>query len=179
MLVFPWRSQHDYLQTSVQKTKAGTIVRTYPVQTDEDLASAKLLFEEYAESLDFDLDFQGFDQELANLPGEYAPPKGCLLLAEYEGQPAGCVALRALGQDICEMKRLYVRPEFRGLGIGRALAEAVIAQARNIGYTRMRLDTAPSMEAARTLYRSLGFRQISPYRYNPIEGAVFMESELR
>jgi len=154
------------------------MVRTYPVQTNEDLASAKLLFEEYAESLDFDLHFQGFDQELANLPGEYAPPKGCLLLAEYKKQLAGCVALRGLSEDICEMKRLYVRPEFRGLGIGSALAEAVIAQARNIGYTRMRLDTAPSMEAARELYRSLGFRQISPYRYNPIEGAIFMELEL-
>jgi ribosomal protein S18 acetylase RimI-like enzyme len=154
------------------------MVRTYPVQTNGDLASAKFLFEEYAESLDFDLDFQGFDEELANLPGEYAPPKGCLLLAEYKGQPAGCVALRGLSEDICEMKRLYVRPEFRGLGIGSALAETVIAQARNIGYTRIRLDTTPSMEAARTLYRSLGFRQISPYRYNPIEGAIFMELEL-
>lgn len=154
------------------------MLRTYPVQTNEDLASAKFLFEEYAESLGFDLDFQGFDEELANLPGEYAPPKGYLLLAEYEGQLAGCVALKQLEDPICEMKRLYVRPEFRGLGIGRALAEAVIAQARNIGYTRMRLDTAPSMEAARTLYRSLGFRQIGPYRYNPIEGAIFMELEL-
>lgn len=155
------------------------MVRTYPVQTNEDLASAKFLFEEYADSLDFDLDFQGFDEELANLPGEYAPPKGYLLLAEYKGQLAGCVALRGLTQNMCEMKRLYVRPEFRGLRIGRSLAQFVIEQARTIGYTYMRLDTAPSMQAARALYRSLGFRQISPYRYNPIEGAVFMELELR
>lgn len=154
------------------------MLKIFLVEKDQDLTSARQLLIEYADSLDFDLDFQGFDEELANLPGEYAPPKGYLLLAEYKGQPAGCVALRELEESICEMKRLYVRPEFRGLGIGKALAEAVIAQARNIGYTRMRLDTAPSMQAARALYRSLGFRQISPYRYNPIEGAVFMELEL-
>jgi ribosomal protein S18 acetylase RimI-like enzyme len=154
------------------------MVRIYPAQTNGDLASAKFLFEQYSESLDFDLDFQGFDQELANLPGDYAPPKGCLLLAEYKGQLAGCVALRQLEESMCEMKRLYVRPEFRGLGIGRALAQFVIEHARTIGYACVRLDTAPSMEAARTLYCSLGFRQISPYRHNPIEGAVFMELEL-
>jgi ribosomal protein S18 acetylase RimI-like enzyme len=154
------------------------VLKVFLVEKDQDVASARELFTEYADSLDFDLDFQGFDEELANLPGEFAPPKGCLLLAEYKGQLAGCVALRALSEDICEMKRLYVRPEFRGLGIGRALAEAVIAQGRNIGYTRIRLDTAPSMEAARALYLSLGFGQISPYRYNPIEGAVFMELQL-
>lgn len=154
------------------------MLKIFLVEKDRDVASARELFTEYADSLDFDLDFQGFDEEFANLLGEYAPPKGCLLLAEYKGQPAGCVAVRGLSEDICEMKRLYVRPEFRGLGIGRALAEAVIAQGRNIGYTRIRLDTAPSMQAARTLYRSLGFRQMSPYRYNPIEGAIFMELEL-
>lgn len=154
------------------------MLKIFLVEKDQDLTSARQLLIEYADSLDFDLDFQGFDEELANLPGEYAPPKGCLLLAEYKGQPAGCVALRQLEESICEMKRLYVRPEFRGLGIGRALAQFVIEQARTIGYTYMRLDTAPSMQAARELYRSLGFRQISPYRYNPIEGAVFMELEL-
>ena len=154
------------------------MLKIFLVEKDQDLTSARHLLIEYAESLDFDLDFQGFDQELANLPGGYAPPKGYLLLAEYEGQLAGCVALRGLSQNMCEMKRLYVRPEFRGLGIGRALAQFVIEQARTIGYTYMRLDTAPSMQAARALYLSLGFRQISPYRYNPIEGAVFMELEL-
>jgi len=147
-------------------------------ESGENLEQVKVLFEEYADSLDFDLCFQNFEEELSNLPGDYAGPAGYLLLAKYKGQPAGCVALRQLEEAICEMKRLYVRPEFRGLGIGSALAEAVIAQGRNIGYTRMRLDTAPSMQAARTLYRSLGFRQISPYRYNPIEGAIFMELEL-
>jgi ribosomal protein S18 acetylase RimI-like enzyme len=154
------------------------VLKIFLVEKDQDLTSARQLLIEYADSLDFDLDFQGFDEELANLPGEYAPPKGCLLLAEYKKQLAGCVALRGLSEDICEMKRLYVRPEFQGLGIGRALAQFVIEQARTIGYTYMRLDTAPSMQAARALYLSLGFRQISPYRYNPIEGAIFMELEL-
>jgi len=154
------------------------VLKIFLVEKDQDLTSARQLLIEYADSLDFDLDFQGFDEELANLPGDYVPPKGYLLLAEYKGQLAGCVALRQLEESICEMKRLYVRPEFRGLGIGKALAQFVIEQARTIGYTYMRLDTAPSMQAARALYLSLGFRQISPYRYNPIEGAVFMELEL-
>jgi len=154
------------------------VLKIFLVEKDQDLTSARQLLIEYADSLDFDLDFQGFDEELANLPGDYVPPKGCLLLAEHKGQLAGCVALRQLEESICEMKRLYVRPEFRGLGIGKALAQFVIEQARTIGYTYMRLDTAPSMQAARALYLSLGFRQISPYRYNPIEGAVFMELEL-
>lgn len=154
------------------------MLKIFLVEKDQDLTSARQLLIEYADSLDFDLDFQGFDEELANLPGDYVPPKGCLLLAEHKGQLAGCVALRQLEESICEMKRLYVRPEFRGLGIGKALAQFVIEQARTIGYTYMRLDTAPSMQAARALYLSLGFRQISPYRYNPIEGAVFMELEL-
>jgi ribosomal protein S18 acetylase RimI-like enzyme len=154
------------------------VLKIFLVEKDQDLTSARQLLIEYDDSLDFDLDFQGFDEELANLPGEYAPPKGCLLLAEYKKQLAGCVALRQLEESICEMKRLYVRPEFRGLGIGRALAQFVIEQARTIGYTYMRLDTAPSMQAARALYLSLGFRQISPYRYNPVEGAIFMELEL-
>ncbi len=154
------------------------MLRIIPVETNKDIESTKNLLTEYNDSLGFDLDFQDFEEELVNLPGEYNPPRGCLLLAEYENQPAGCVALRPLSDEICEMKRLYVRPQFRGLGIGRALAEAIIEQARKIGYTLMRLDTVPSMEIARTLYASLGFKQISPYRHNPIEGAVFMELKL-
>jgi len=136
------------------------------------------LFEEYASSLGVSLDFQNFDAELADLPGDYRPPAGLLLLAWWEGEPAGCVALRRLEDAICEMKRLYTRPRFRRLGIGRALCEAVIEEARRGGYERMRLDTLPSMEAAKAMYLSFGFREIAPYRYNPIEGARFLELEL-
>jgi ribosomal protein S18 acetylase RimI-like enzyme len=149
--------------------------KIFQVYTGENLEFTKTLFEEYAESLDFDLDFQNFDKELADFPGDYAPPKGCLLLAKDEDKIAGCVALRELSEGVCEMKRLYVKPQFRGFGIGKILAEAVIQEAHKIGYARMRLDTAPSMQAARALYMSLGFKKINPYRYNPIEGAVFME----
>ena len=143
--------------------------------TGKELQYVRKLFEEYAASLGISLDFQGFDDELARLPGKYAQPEGCLLLALWHGQVAGCVALRKLGDGLCEMKRLYVRPPFQGLKIGRTLAETIIQQAREIGYTRMRLDTLPSMAAARTMYTSLGFRYIEPYRYNPVEDAAFME----
>lgn len=146
--------------------------------TEQDIETVRSLLSEYAESLDFDLGFQNFAQELAGLPGEYARPDGCILLARQTGQTAGCVALRSLGNGICEMKRLYVRPRFRRRGIGIALAEAVIKQARAMGYGRMRLDTVPSMKDARNLYRSLGFEQIDAYRYNPVEGAEFMELRL-
>lgn len=148
------------------------------VESDEALDHIRRLFHEYAESLGIDLEFQGFEEELAGLPGDYATPHGCLLLAERDGRPAGCVALRRLDDETCEMKRLYVKPEFQGLKIGRRLAEVVIAKAKELGYRRMRLDTLPSMAAARRLYRSLGFREISPYRYNPVEGTTFMELEL-
>jgi len=148
------------------------------VQTLRDLELTKELFTEYADSLRFDLCFQNFEEELANLPGDYAPPEGCLLLALYQNQVAGCVGMKQFSDEICEMKRLYVRPQFRSLGIGRALAQAIIQKARKSGYSLMRLDTVPSMEVARTLYSSLGFRDIKPYRYNPIEGAVFMELKL-
>ncbi len=154
------------------------MLKILQVQTGENLKFIKTLFKEYASSLDFDLDFQDFDKELANFPGDYAPPKGCLLLAKDEDKIAGCVALRELSEGVCEMKRLYVKPQFRGLGIGKNLAEAIIQEAQKIGYTRIRLDTAPSMQEARALYMSLGFKKISPYRYNPIEGAEFMELSL-
>jgi len=146
--------------------------------TRERLEAAKGLLEEYADSLGFDLCFQDFDEELANLPGDYGPPKGRLLLAMHEDQVAGCVGLREIADSICEMKRLYVRPASRRCGIGRALAEAVIAKAREIGYAAMRLDTAPSMAEAKSLYTALGFKEISPYRNNPIEGAEFLELQL-
>jgi len=153
-------------------------LRIFAVETNEEFEIAKELLVEYADSLGFDLTFQNFNKELANFPGEYSSPRGCLLLAEYENQLVGCVALRPLSDEICEMKRLYVKPKFRGLGIGRTLADAIIEKARRIGYSYMRLDTVPSMKAARALYESLDFKRINPYRYNPIEGAEFMELKL-
>ncbi len=151
------------------------MLRIGAIEREEDLNEVKELFGDYASSLEISLDFQDFDQELVHLPGDYSPPAGSILIASWEGEVAGCVALRKFANGICEMKRLYTKPQFRGLGIGRALCEAIIVKARRIGYERMRLDTLPSMETARGLYVSLGFKEIEPYRYNPIEGAHFME----
>lgn len=154
------------------------MTRIIPAQTEDHYRRARQLFQQYADALGFDLEFQGFSRELATLPGEYAPPKGCILLAERAEEIVGCVALRSLGQGICEMKRLYVAPGHRNQKIGRALAEAVIDQARSIGYERMRLDTIESMTAAQVLYRSLGFRAIKPYRYNPLNNPSYFELSL-
>ena len=156
--------------------KADLVVT--PAGNEEDLALARQLFREYADFLGFDLGFQEFDRELAGLPGEYAPPAGRLLLAREGGAFLGCVALRRMDDNVCEMKRLYVRAAHRGRGIGRILAEVVIQEARAIGYGRMRLDTVPGLQEAIALYRSLGFEEIRPYRYNPIAGAIFMELDL-
>ncbi|HEY6337624.1 MAG TPA: GNAT family N-acetyltransferase [Candidatus Sulfotelmatobacter sp.] len=149
-------------------------------ESPSQIAQIRELFLEYANSLGFSLCFQNFDKELADLPGDYAPPEGRLLLAEYEGQPAGCVALHMLalqGNDrICEMKRLYLRPKFRGKGLGRVLAEHVIAEARRAKYTSIRLDTVgPVMKDAVAMYRKLGFKEIAPYRPNPNPGTLYLE----
>jgi ribosomal protein S18 acetylase RimI-like enzyme len=143
----------------------------------EHVPVVRALFEEYAAALGVDLAFQDFERELAELPGEYAPPGGRLLLA-LGPEPAGCVALRPYEPGVCEMKRLYVRPEHRGSGLGRLLAEAIIAAGREAGYERMRLDTLPSMAAARELYRSLGFVEIEAYRFNPVHGTTYFERAL-
>ena len=155
---------------------AVTVIRE--AVTPADFALAGELFREYAASLDFELDFQDFEDELANLPGSYARPSGCVLLAEVEGERAGCVALRPFSDGVCEMKRLYVRREFRGRGIGFLLAERVIEQARRAGYSRMRLDTISTMSSANSLYQSLGFAEITQYRPNPITGARYFELDL-
>jgi len=145
----------------------------------DDLATVRRLFRAYADWLAVDLRFQGFEQELATLPGAYAPPQGRLLLAKVGGEAAGCVALRPLEPDVCEMKRLWVEPGFAGFGLGRELAEVIIATARAAGYRRMRLDTLPArMPAAQHLYRSLGFVEIAPYYPNPLDGVVMLELAL-
>jgi ribosomal protein S18 acetylase RimI-like enzyme len=154
------------------------MIRIINAQTEDHYQKVRNLFRQYADSLDFDLEFQGFREELATLPGKYAIPEGCILLAEDSGQFVGCVALRPLEDKICEMKRLFVRSDYRGRGIGRMLACSVIDKAREIGYEKMRLDTVATMKEARTLYYSLEFRNIKAYRYNPIDDSSYMELEL-
>ena len=146
----------------------------------DDVAAARTLFQEYQRALGVDLCFQGFAEELAGLPGEYAPPRGRLLLAESREDRAllGCVALRPLDARTAEMKRLFLRPAARGQGVGRRLVEAVMAEAETIGYACLRLDTLPSMRTAIALYRELGFREIEPYCRNPVAGALFLERAL-
>ena len=147
-----------------------------PVQIEQ----ARELFTEYAAWLEIDLCFQNFEKELADLPGDYAPPDGRLLFAYDDARLAGCVALRRITDDICEMKRLFVRSQFRGKSLGRGLTEAIIREAKEIGYERMRLDTLPpKMNDAIALYRSLGFEEIGVYYNNPVPGAIFMELQLK
>ncbi|MGI8565352.1 MAG: GNAT family N-acetyltransferase [Pyrinomonadaceae bacterium] len=155
-----------------------TQARIIQVGSAEDVKTARVLFNEYAASLGVDLCFQNFAKELAELPGAYSPPTGCLLLTFVENEPAGCVALRKLYENICEMKRLYVNPKFRGLKIGAQLTIEAINEARRIGYERMRLDTHPTMDKAVALYRSLGFTEIERYYDNPVECSIFMELTL-
>ncbi|MHC4241655.1 MAG: GNAT family N-acetyltransferase [Planctomycetota bacterium] len=161
-----------------KKVKQSKKLKIFPAQTDEDFETAKKLLVEYANSLGFDLSFQDFKQELADLSNHFTSSEDCLLLATYENQAVGCVAVTRFDNGICEMKRLYVKPSFRGLGIGRVLAETTITQARKVGYNSMRLDMVLPRDAARNLYLSLGFEDIESYRYNPMERAVFMELKL-
>jgi len=142
------------------------------------LAVARTLIEEYAASLDVDLCFQDFREEISRFPAAYAPPDGVVLLAYHGEEPCGVVGLRKETSSVCEMKRLYVRPGFRGRGVGRALVVRLIRRASGLGYARMRLDTLPSMEAALSLYHLLGFHDIPPYRYNPVAGARYLELEI-
>jgi len=154
-------------------------MQIFAAQNSQDIQSARTLFEDYEASLGISLCFQNFDQELKSLPGKYAPPDGLLLLAVENDELAGCIALRKLEPGICEMKRLFVRPNFRSHGLGRVLVETVIDEARKLGYTQMRLDTLPGlMDKAIALYRSFGFVDIAPYCENPVEGAKFMQLEL-
>jgi ribosomal protein S18 acetylase RimI-like enzyme len=151
-----------------------------PAESVEEIELVKTLLEEYARSLGFSLCFQGFAEELANLPGKYAPPTGRLVLARIDSAAAGCGALRPVGSLICEMKRLYVRPAFRGLGLGRKLAEHLVAEATKIGYSHMRLDTVSSkMVEAGRLYRALGFYEIPAYYHNPQPDVCYLERRLR
>ncbi len=149
------------------------------VETPEEVESTRQLFEEYVNGLGVSLCFQNYDKEVAELPGEYVPPMGRLYLATEDADVAGCIALRKLEDDLCEMKRLYVRPEFRARLLGRTLVDRIIEDARSIGYKRMRLDTLPGkMDQAIAMYRSLGFKQIDRYYNNPYDSALFMELEL-
>jgi ribosomal protein S18 acetylase RimI-like enzyme len=159
---------------SETKLAAGNIAIVPVAGAGPQLEAVRGLFLEYAQSLGFSLCFQGFDQELASLPGGYAPPAGCLLLATVDDAVAGCVGVRKLDAGRCEMKRLYVRPEYRGEGLGRVLAEKIIAKARSAGYRTMYLDTLPVMAAAQKLYESMGFATCAPYSDSPTCGARCM-----
>jgi putative acetyltransferase len=154
------------------------LLRILEVTRPSEVEQVRALVLEYAGSLGVDLCFQDFAREMREFPGEYIPPEGCLLLAMSGEEPAGCVGLRPLEPGVCEMKRLYVRPQYRGQRLGQHLARAIIAEARELGYVAMRLDTLPSMKAAIGMYRELGFQPIAPYYRNPVEGALFFELKL-
>jgi len=181
---FDLRNLVEHLRAAerILESRSTRSVAIEAVEEGPAIAAVRVLMREYAASLGADLGYQGFERELANLPGKYAPPSGALFLARIpsssEAEPAGCVALRSLGSGDCEMKRLFVRPEYRGLGIGRALAERVIDEGRRLGYRRMLLDTLERLVDAVALYRSLGFETTGPYCENPLPGAMFWEKKL-
>lgn len=150
-----------------------------PAEAPGDIEAIRALLRAYETQAGLDLGFQGFDAELANLPGDYAPPRGCLLCAQADGRLVGCIAFRPLDDQRCEMKRLYVRPEFRHCAIGAALVEAILDRARGAGFATMLLDTAPGMESAQAVYARFGFRDVAPYNDNPIPGVRFMAATLR
>ena len=156
----------------------GTEMRIKRAETDDELSEVRSLFREYKTTLAVDLGFQGFHNELQCLPGKYVPPDGELLIGLIEDRILGCVAVRRLDACTCEMKRLYVRPQGRGVGLGRALAENIIESARGLGYSRMRLDTLARLTAAMKLYESLGFHRIPPYYDNPLQGVIYWELAL-
>lgn len=157
----------------------GHIIEFKHIASQDMIEEIKQLFLEYAQSLKIDLDFQGFETEFKTLPGKYAPPEGVLILALVDGKVEGCIALRKISEDICEMKRLYVREDYRGLGIGRSLITMILEKAIKLNYLYIRLDTLPTMKKAQDLYISLGFYDIEPYVYNPITGTRFMELKLK
>ena len=154
-------------------------IRLTQPQSEEDWQQARQLIEEYAASLNLDLSFQNFAHELEHLASEYVPPTGAFLLAEEQGAHVGCVGLRQFSDRVGEVKRLYVSPAARGRGVGRLLAEGVVAAARQLGYTRLLLDTLPSMKEAQSMYVSMGFRPTVPYRFNPVPGTAFLELALQ
>ena len=158
-------------------------IQLHTCQSDADWQAARQLFEEYAQSLAIDLEFQGFSTELASLSTEYGPPRGVLLVARIDGEYAGCVALRPIDDcdypNAAEMKRLFVRPVFRGFGLGRSLSEALLDRARELGYDSVLLDTLDDMEVARALYADLGFEEIPPYYYNPMAGAHYLKADIK
>jgi len=154
------------------------LIQIQEITSKEGIQEARRIFIEYQNSLGFDLSFQGFEEELSCLPGEYAPPSGCILLAKDAKVVQGSIALRDIGNSICEMKRLYVRPACRGLGIGKRLVEAGISWAKKCNYEKMRLDFVSPRPAAKYLYESFGFKEIAPYETIPFDGGVFMELKL-
>ncbi|MCC0749776.1 GNAT family N-acetyltransferase [Clostridioides sp. ZZV13-5731] len=162
----------------INKMTQNVILKFVEANDLENLENVKILFTEYSNSLNIDLCFQDFNNELKTLPGKYEKPSGSLILAFVDENLAGCVALKKLEDKVCELKRLYVRDKFRGLKIGKILLEEIVEEAKKIGYTYMRLDTLPSMKSAQGLYEKIGFYDLDPYTYNPIEGARYMELKL-